>query len=84
MQGTPAGGSIGTDRRQGALGCGRQREEFIRDAQDEFHPVGDTELVVKPLDVAVNRVRRDAEDGGDGEFGAVVENTAHDLEFARR
>ena len=82
-QGTAPGSQVGTNRGQEALWCGRQRKEFIRDAQDEFRPVGYTELVVKPLHVAVNRVRRHAEVGGDGELGAVVENAAQDLQFTR-
>lgn len=82
-QGTAAGCPIGTDRGQGALRCGRQREEFIRDAQDEFHPVGCTELVVKALHMAVNRVRRDGEVSGDGKFDAVIEDAAQDLQFTR-
>ena len=83
MQGTVAGSPVGTDRGQDALGCARQCEEFIRDAQDEFYPVGYTEFVVNALDVGVDGVRRDAEIGGDGKFGTVVEKTTHDLQFTR-
>ena len=80
---TAAGGSVRADGRQGASWRDRQKEEFIHDAQDEFHPVGDGEFVVKAVEMCVDGVRRDAEVGGDGEFGAVVEHAAHDLQFAR-
>lgn len=36
---------------------------------------------MKALDVRVDGMRRDTELGGDGELNAVVENTAHDLQF---
>ena len=84
MQRTAASSPVGTDRGQDALWCGRQREEFVHDAQDQFRPVSYSELVMKALDVRVDGVRRDIEVGGNGEFGAVVENGFHNLKFPFR
>ena len=39
---------------------------------------------MQALDVGVDGMRRDAEGGGNGKVGAVVENTVHDLQFTRR
>jgi len=82
-QGTAAGSPVGADGGQDALWCDRQKEEFIHDAHDQSHAVGDGEFVVEAIKMRVDGVRRDADVGGDGAVGAVVEHAAHDLQFAR-
>jgi hypothetical protein len=37
--------------------------------------------VSQALEVGMDRVRGDAEIGGDGELGAIVEHAANDLQF---
>ena len=53
-QGTAAGDLLGADGRHDAPGCYGQLQEFIRDAQDEFNPVGHGKLVVKASHVGVD------------------------------
>lgn len=76
-------GPLGADGGQRALGCAREREELIDDAEDQPRAIDDRELVVKAIDVRVDGVRRDAQVGGDGGFGTVVKNAADDLPFTR-
>ena len=56
-----AGVTVATDGRQDASGCHRQRNEFIHDAQDQFHPVGHCQLVIQAFAVRVDGVGRDVE-----------------------
>jgi len=82
-QGAATGGAFGADGGESARGCPGEGEEFLHDAEDEARAIDDGKFAVKAIDVGVDGVWRDAKVGGDGGFGAVVENAADDLEFAR-
>jgi hypothetical protein len=78
---TATGNSVGADGWEKVLRRSGQPEKLVCDAQDQLHPIGYSKLVVQALDVRVNGVRRNAKISGDSEFGAVVKNAAHDLQF---
>jgi len=74
LQWTATGGPVGTDGGHNASGCDGQCEEFVYDAQNQFHPVGHREFPVQAFAVSVDRMRRNPEIGGDGEFSVIVEH----------
>ena len=52
--------SVEANRQQDTFGGGHQQEEFVHDAQDQFHAVGYGELAVQAVEVRVDGVRGDA------------------------
>ena len=81
LQRTAAAGEIGAQRRQGVVRRERQGDIFFHHAQNELDPVGDADLAIQTFTVGVNGVRRNAKISGDSEFGAIVKNATHDLQF---
>ena len=71
------------DRRKHTPAGVSQLEELFHYLEDQSCPVHDSQFATESLGVRVNRVRRDAKVSGDGEFGAVVEHAADDLQLAR-
>jgi hypothetical protein len=46
-----------------------------------LHAIPHAQFLVQALEVGVHGVRRDAEIGGDGEFGSILEYASHDFTF---
>ena len=69
------------DGRKDASGRSRQLEEFLHDAQDQLGAVVHAQFVVKPLEMGVDGVRRNAQGRGNGKIRVVAEHPAHELQF---
>src|ERR1044071_2408619 len=78
---TAASGSARTDGRQYALWRRREPQEFAHDAQQQFPAVAHHQFAAKPFHVRMDRCWRDVQVLCHLQFGAIIEDPLHNLQF---